>query len=120
MSEPSAPPEQEEDNPNVLGAVVAAAVVLLVFAVGIGWVVFMLRARGLSPRTLGGRVPVVTGQAEIGVVDQRPFESDGRLARELAAQRRILETYGWIDADAGIGHIPVQVAVDILLDAGHR
>jgi hypothetical protein len=49
-----------------------------------------------------------------------PLEVDPaaeRRALEARARAR-LESYGWVDRDAGIAHIPVQRAMDLLADHG--
>ena len=36
-----------------------------------------------------------------------------------AHEREMLTTYGWVDKDAGIGHIPIDRAIDLALEQGY-
>jgi hypothetical protein len=115
MTEPIVTPVQEEDEPNV-GKVVAIAIgTLIVFAVGIVYVLLVLHFTHTSPKRLGGPVPKQTGQPEIGIVDQLVFEGDRRLSDETARKRSQLEGYGWTDRDAGTVHFPVGRAIEDML-----
>jgi hypothetical protein len=40
------------------------------------------------------------------------------LKQYLAAQNEILNTYGWVDRQAGVVRIPIQRAMDLLLQKG--
>jgi hypothetical protein len=56
-------------------------------------------------------MPAQLGQAKFGMVDQWLFEGDGRYRSQLDAQRWRLETYGWIDRQKGIVHVPIGEAM---------
>jgi hypothetical protein len=40
------------------------------------------------------------------------------LAKYLEAQKRDLESYGWIDRKAGVIHVPIERAIDLTLERG--
>ncbi len=63
--------------------------------------------------------PAEAGKAKIGVVEQRLFEhaNQGPVWRE-AAQKR-LSSFGWVDRQKGIAHIPIDRAMD-LVEKGAR
>jgi hypothetical protein len=109
------PPPQEHDAPNVAKAVVIAAGTLAVFAVGIAWVIVILRSRPEPPDAFRAPQPNELRQPEIGIVDQPPFEGDTRLESLQEGQRRHLATYGWVDRDAGTIHIPIERAMELLV-----
>lgn len=50
---------------------------------------------------------------------QRKTSSDsfGPLAEERARQRGQLNTYGWVDREAGIVHIPIDQAIGMVAEA---
>lgn len=64
-------------------------------------------------------IPSEIGQAEIGAVFQIPFDAfAGGLALH-AAQKRRLESYGWVDRPRGVIHVPIDRAMELYL-AGQR
>lgn len=116
-AEVTAPP-QEEDAPNARKAIAIAIVTMTVFALGILYVVLVLRFTGTSPRNLGGPMPRQTGQSEIGIVDQPIFENDQRQKRLSQEKRALLTEYGWTDRQAGTIHMPVERAIDEMVREG--
>jgi len=60
----------------------------------------------------GGALPA---PREISEVEQTPIWStrDGEDLRD--AQRRELESWGWVDRDAGVAHIPIDRAMDLVM-----
>ncbi len=57
---------------------------------------------------------------EIGQFPQPRSQETPRtdLARFREAERKITDTYGWVDGKAGIARIPVDRAIDILSERG--
>jgi hypothetical protein len=43
------------------------------------------------------------------------FSLDQRAAQKRLQQMNRLNTYGWLDKQAGVAHIPVDVAMDMLV-----
>jgi hypothetical protein len=56
--------------------------------------------------------PTEIGRDEIGIVDQLDFSVDNRLAEWKAAKRKRLETYGWVDREKRLVHIPIEKAIE--------
>lgn len=59
--------------------------------------------------------PAEVGRLKIGVVEQRLFENTRTGEEWLAAERRRLESYGWVDRQAGIVHVPVEQGMERVL-----
>jgi hypothetical protein len=109
----SAPtPPQEEDAPNIAKAIVISITTLLVFGGGIVWVLLILHAEPKTPDKFEAPKPNELHSSEIGIVEQPLFEGDRRLDNLMQEKRRWLESYGWVDKDAGIIHIPIERAMD--------
>jgi len=60
-------------------------------------------------------LPKGVNQYEVGIVNQRMFSLDQRAAQKRLQQMTRLNTYGWLDKQAGVVHIPVDVAMDMLV-----
>jgi hypothetical protein len=93
----------------VLGAGVVAFAILLVFVTTLG-------------EAFTG-LPIVVGSPPTTVQPTPPLprleaQSGQSLAPYLAAERRRLNTYRWIDRQAGIAAIPIDVAIDIVAQRG--
>jgi len=111
------PPEAQADEHVAGFKIVAVGVIaLLVFGAATVWSARILdrTARTLSP---AGPLPVgkEIGKPEIGIVDQTPFEitRGGEKYRREALQR--LNSYGWVDPQKGVIHVPIDKAIDQLL-----
>lgn len=102
------PPEPEGVHTRTLLVVGIAALALFTLAVVAQWL--LLRVWG-QPFV----VPEALGQREIGMVDQVPFEENTQAASLRERQRQRLTTYGWVDREAGLIHLPVEEAARQLL-----
>jgi hypothetical protein len=111
------PPEAQADEHVAGFKIVAVGVIaLLVFGGATVWSARILdrTSRTLSP---AGPLPVgkEIGKPEIGIVDQTPFETTrgAEKYRRDALQR--LNSYGWVDPQKGVIHVPIDKAIDQLL-----
>jgi hypothetical protein len=94
--------------------VIAVGVVsLVIFALASWWAVSILHSEraALGPR-VEWKVPTELGNAEIGIVDQVPFEGDGRLQKWKKERTEWLNQYGWVNRARGVAHIPIDRAMD--------
>jgi hypothetical protein len=65
--------------------------------------------------------PALIGKAEIGIVDQPMFEDDARLDEWKRAKQFRLNSYGWVDRNKELIHIPIDKAIDELVSqAGNK
>jgi len=110
---------QEEDDVPRWKVVCALAVVAVVSGVLILWARAIvderfaaLRPSGVFPEQwLGPRHMVARVRQDL-FTERRP---DGTL---LAAQRRVLESYGWVDPARGLVRIPIDAAIDLVVQGG--
>jgi hypothetical protein len=99
------------------GKVIAVGVIsLAVFAVGSIWSVAILREKQKEMNP-SGRVtlPAELGQEEIGIVDQVPFDLNHWVHKYKQEQEQRLDSYGWVDRKAGTIHVPIDRAMELLV-----
>ena len=111
------PPEAQADD-HVAGTklVAVGVIALVIFGAAVVWSSRILdrTARTLSP---AGPLPVgkEIGKAEIGIVDQTPFETTRGAERYRREQLKRLNGYGWVDPKKGTIHVPIDRAIDELI-----
>ncbi len=59
-------------------------------------------------------IPPEVGQSKIGLVEQQQFDVAVRGERDRAARVERLGTYGWVDRSAGVVHVPIDVAMELV------
>jgi len=97
----------------IVGVGVASVVV---FALGILWSTSLLKIATKEMQPVGpAPMPAGVNQYEVGIVNQRMFSLDQRAAQKRLQQMNRLSTYGWLDRQAGVVHIPIDVAMDMLV-----
>ena len=111
------PPAAQAEEGIKWGAVLGAGIgSLVVFAIAILIVVRMLHAREKALQPLGpDPMPRQIGQIEIGIVDQVPFDVTRSLQAYRAERTQRLETWGWVDRKAGIVHMPIDRAMELVV-----
>lgn len=110
------PPEPVGVHTRKVALIGAAALLLFTVATVVQWLA--MRGWEREPRA---PVPAEVGRAEIGRVNQQPFEQDTRAETLRRRQRERLTTYGWVDRDARLIHIPVEDAMrQVLTEEGAR
>lgn len=87
---------------------------LLLATLGVLWAVALWNARR---EALGGPLPSGTEVApvQIGVVDQTGIRTFHRAARHRAEAGARARSWGWVDRERGVVHLPVDDAARILL-----
>jgi hypothetical protein len=94
-----------------------------ILAVGIGALVVFFLASAVAVAYLrvsqGERpplpVPPEVGRSKIGMVEQQPFELAVRGERDRAVRLERLRSYGWVDRGAGVAHVPIDRAMDLVV-----
>lgn len=94
---------------------------LPIVAVGVGALVIFFLASFVTLSYLHGQelerptppVPPEIGQSKIGLVEQQLFETAARGRKDQDARRKLLDSYGWVDRDAGVVRIPIGRAMDL-------
>jgi hypothetical protein len=112
------PPPAAQADEHVAGfkLVAVGVIALLVFGAATVW---SARILGGTARMLQPTGPLApgkdVGKPEIGIVDQTPFETTRGAERYRRSDLQTLRTYGWVDRDKGIIHIPIDRAIDRFL-----
>jgi hypothetical protein len=85
--------------------------VLIVLVVGVMWRYFGANQpeAALSP---------FYGPRELPPTPRLQIEPRNDLRTYLENEQRRLSTYGWVDQNAGVVHIPIERAMDLLLERG--
>jgi hypothetical protein len=115
MSPPDFAVHQEED---VVAAGRLVRIGVLSVAIGamgvfVAGVLLVVRVGAVTPSLAGPDGPRPAAR-EMAGVEQTPIR-DARVGEDvLDAQRRKLETWGWVDRDAGIARIPIGRAMDLV------
>ena len=114
-------PEQSSEGTNINGALLVIAIALVVFALGVGWAYRILASETALLEPNGpAPVPAEIGQEQIGIVDQREFAHGGRAAEVRQQQVEQLSSYGWVDREKRLIHIPIERAMELVAQQGKK
>lgn len=111
-----------EDEGIAYGKVVGVGVVsLVIFAIGILWSTQILHTstKEFAPTGIN-ELPKPRHTYEVGMVNVAPFEGDRRAADKIAAQRKHLSSYGWVDKKKGVIHVPVEKVIEQMVRENGR
>jgi hypothetical protein len=105
---------RSEDDHVSTGKIVAVGVgSLLIFFVASLLTMMYLRARlvehGPMPK------PPEIGQSKIGMVEQQLFDVSVRGLRDRDARLERLRSYGWVNREGGVAHIPIDRAMEMVV-----
>src|SRR5512138_1613371 len=95
-----------------------------ILLVGVGsLVVFFFAswaATGYLSMKMGERpalpIPPEVRASKIGLVEQQPFPQANRGERERAAKLEHMRSWGWIDRDRGLLHMPIERAMELTVE----
>lgn len=95
-----------------------------IIAVGVGAVVLFFLASFVTISYLrvkeGDRpplpMPAELGRSKIGMVEQQIFDLATRGEQDRARKRERLSSYGWVDRGAGIVHVPIERAMQLVAE----
>jgi hypothetical protein len=107
--------EPESDPVSYPKVALGLLLVMAVFAAAVG-VARWLQVTTLGPGEESLPLPAVLGQPEIHGVNQPLFRLDDRARRRRAKDAQRLRSYGVVDADAGLAHIPIEEAMERLIE----
>jgi len=112
------PGHESEDAIDFKKVIWVGVISLLSFAAGTVWAVKILHHETAKAHAATGvpRIPAELGKPEIGIVDQVLFEGDQRVAVWRAQRAARLNGYGWVDRSKGIAHIPIERAIEQVLN----
>lgn len=101
---------QEEDRVRGRRLLLVLAAAAVITAAALGFAAWLLRAAG------GASAPAPDAPPA-GLVEQTPTPASARGLALRHQQRRELDGWSWVDRDAGIARIPVDVAVRLVIAA---
>lgn len=96
-----------------VAAVIGGAFIVFTFFVMGTWAQLQAREKHLNPG--GPTTPQVLGKAEINMVNAGLIQLDTRAYEEKNRQLERLHTYGWVDRDAGVVHVPIEQAMERII-----
>ncbi len=104
---------RSEDDRISTGTIVAVGVASLVvfFLAGLASSVYLSVRQGEHGPL---PIPPEVGQSKIGLVEQQDFDLSVRGERDRAARRERLGSFGWVDRSAGVAHVPIDLAMDLV------
>jgi hypothetical protein len=110
---------QEDDQVATRRVVHVALVGVLTGAVGVfcAGVILVASTGALRPK-LAGPDGTRPSTAQISKVEQTPIRDTRRGLDLREAQRSELERWSWIDRSAGVATIPIDTAIDIVVERG--
>lgn len=90
---------------------------LALFAVSIllTWHLYKFDEAGNQPEGPPALVTPEMGQSEVGIVNQKLFSLEHGAPEMRTAQQKQLNSYGWVNREAGTVHIPIEKAMDALV-----
>ena len=103
----------EEDHVPALKLVLVGVGALFIFFLGSWATVAYLDARMEAHGPV--EIPKEIGLSKIQLVEQQPFAQAVRGERSKVRQLQKLESYGWVDRQAGIVHIPIVEAMRLVV-----
>ncbi len=102
----------EEDRistPRILAVGIGSLVVFIVSSLIVSFYFEAhMRAASLPP------VPQEVGSSKIGMVEQQLYGLAQRGARDREVRLERLGSYGWVDRGAGVAHIPIERAMELV------
>ncbi len=105
--------QQEMSWPWIIGVGVAS---IAIFAIATVWSTHILNTTRAEMQPGGPPpIPKQVDQYEVGIVNQRVFALDQRAAQKRLQQMERLRSYGWVDREAGVAHIPIDEAMKMYL-----
>ncbi len=105
--------QQEMSWPWIIGVGVAS---IAIFALATVWSTHILNSTRAEMQPGGPPpIPKQVDQYEVGIVNLRVFALDQRAAQKRLQQMERLRSYGWVDREAGLAHIPVEEAMKMYL-----
>jgi len=106
--------QQKMNWPWIIGVGVVS---VLIFAVATLWSTHILNVTRSEMQPAGPPpIPKEVNQYEVGIVNLRVFALDQRAAQKRLRQLERLDSYGWVDREAGMAHIPVIEAMKMMVE----
>jgi hypothetical protein len=105
--------QKEMSWPWIIGVGMAS---IAIFAVATVWSTHILNSTRAEMQPGGPPpIPKQVDQYEVGIVNLRVFALDQRAAQKRLQQMERLRSYGWVDREGGVAHIPIDEAMKMYL-----
>jgi hypothetical protein len=113
------PPAEEDRVPS--GRIIAVgAAALIVFTLGsVAAGVGMVAMRKTVNPEGDHAPPAEAGKPKIGMIEQRLFEHSNMGVAWREGQQRRLGSFGWVDKQKGVAHIPIDQAMEMVEKGAH-
>jgi hypothetical protein len=110
------PTAQEPELLPMRKLIAVAAIAFIVFFGATLWSIEILHGEGGMTEPLESLpIPVEIGRPEIGIVEQRLFELQLEAQHKRQEQMKRLRSYGWVDRQKGIIHLPIDRAIELMV-----
>lgn len=117
--EPTKPPDPDRMPMKKVIAVALAA--FLIFGLSVLWANNILGVQTTRALPAGPPpAPSEIGKPRVGMVNQWLFELQTEAPNKREEQLKRLESYGWVDRDKQIIHIPIRRAMEQMAAEGNR
>lgn len=102
-----------EDGIKLKLIVVVGVVSVAIFALSalIAYLIVRVDTERLQATHGVAKAPADLNKGEIGIVDRVHFDADRRLEQWQAAKKKRLASYGWVDREKSLIHIPVEMGM---------
>lgn len=109
-------PPQESDllHGGKAAGVIVAAVIATVVGVVVAWGIGSCRSRSLEVEWRPAERPTVP--AKINAMESTPFSIEAEGLEQHQRDEQWLSEYGWVDKQAQLVHIPIDVAIELYLE----
>ena len=106
-------PSIDDDGIDIKKILLIGTASLGTFALSAVVAYFILRNDTNAYQAKGAPPPAaLIGKPEIGIIDTTEFDNDTRLDEWKKAKHKRLHSYGWVDKQKGLVHIPIDKAID--------
>jgi hypothetical protein len=110
--------KHEHKDIDVLGVAMIAGFLLLIVGVTLLCVLGMLHVWARQPAARAAERPDSSDQRAEFPPPRLEFDATAEASKGRAAEEIRLNSYGWIDRKAGVAHIPVERAMQLLAARG--
>ena len=107
--------ERTDINPKYIAAFAAILVCVTLVLYVLVWGVFDHFAARVSPAPAR---PSLEGEPQVFPSPRLQVDPQQDLEQLRRRERELLDSYGWVDRDAGIVRIPIERAIDIVSEKG--
>jgi hypothetical protein len=112
---------QERDNPPWRRMLLVAFAALGISTILVVWSWVLLRGERQALRaTVGLATPPLVDRPEISGVQRERFDDMGPGQRLNRRKREALTSFSWADRDRGLVNIPIEDAMELVVEEGRR